>query len=498
MQLARVFIDYMVLQRQMPILIWGKSRKTETVEIKINQTIVCTANIAEGDFSFLIPPQEAAENVLLEVGEIRLEHIDIGEVWVAGGQSNMEFMMKYTEGGEKEITSANDEHLRTYIVGQYSFQGEREAGYKAWNPWNRWLTYVPGHAPELPATAVYFAKSLRKSGIPVGILSCNWGGTSASAWIKKEYLSKDDVLKVYVDEFEESVAKLDLDRYEMIKSMIRPAIASQKSRKAMDIILKNTYKPMELKKMILRQSSQKSESSDEKKTDHMIGQENAYMDFSHISIEEIRTIGPGEPNEPGTLYENMLQEIVGYSVRGVIWYQGETDEKKAEIYARLFSSLIQCWREEWNKKNAAVEKLPFLFVQLAPFGTWMENSNKNFPVLREQQEQVSKNIPDICMTSISDIGNIYDIHPQNKKTVGERLALLAEKYVYGRSDILADGKMLMGAVCRIIEDKLLISAEVLRNAKEIRVEFAQTGFYQVNLYNGAGIPVKPFKKNLAG
>lgn len=299
MQLARVFTDYMVLQRQMPILIWGTSEKKERIEIKINKTMVCMADITAGEFSFLIPPQETAEDVLLEIGDTCLEHVDIGEVWIAGGQSNMEFMMKYTEDGEKEIASANDRHLRTYIVGQYSFAGEREAGYKAWNPWDRWLTYLPENAPTLPATAVYFAKRLRESGIPVGILSCNWGGTSASAWIKKECLSKDEVLAVYVDEFEEIVNKLDLDRYYAIKN-----------------------------------------------SDEADGQGSAAMDISRLSMEEIRAFGPGEPNEPGTLYENMVREITGFSARGIIWYQGETDENKAGIYERLFTALIRCWREE--------------------------------------------------------------------------------------------------------------------------------------------------------
>ena len=538
MRLARVFSDYMVLQRATPILIWGESEKAEEIEVKINGKPVHIAQIETGQFLFQIPAQETAENVTLEIGDICLHHVDIGEVWVAGGQSNMEFMLQYTEDGEREISSANDEHLRMYTVGQYSFAGERGAGYKAWNPWDRWLTYMPEHAKEMSATAVYFAKKLRKSGIPVGILSCNWGGTSASAWIKKERLSEDNILKVYVEEFEDKVSKLDLKKYQMIKDMIRPMMASPESRKTMSMMLKTTYKPEEWKHMLFQQAASAGEQS-----------ENGQM-----SMEDIMAVGPGEPNEPGTLYENMVKEIVGYSVHGVIWYQGETDENKADIYDRLFSALIGCWRGEWKKKNSSAEKLPFLFVQLAPYGTWMGNSNENYPMLRKQQERVSKEVSDTYMASISDIGNIYDIHPKNKKDVGERLALLAEKYVYGHSEILADapevdqvkkdgdtlfisfmngqglhkkevdfssyngfdckdmdekllpsildginglsviadGKALTDAVCKTEGNSLLICSEELRHAKEIRVEFAQTGFYQVNLYNEVGIPTKPF------
>ena len=539
MRLARVFSDYIVLQRETPILIWGESEKKEELEVKINGKHVYTAQIEPGKFSFLIPAQETAENVTLEIGDICLRHVDIGEVWVAGGQSNMEFMLQYTDDGEQEILSANDEHLRMYTIGQYSFAGEREAGYKAWNPWDRWLTYVPEYAKEMSATAVYFAKKLRKMGIPVGILSCNWGGTSASAWIQKERLSEDDILKVYVEEFEDRVSKLDLKKYQMMKDMLRPMMASPESRKTMSMMLKTTYKPEEWKHMLFQQAASAGGQS-------VSGQ---------MSMEDVMVVGPGEPNEPGTLYENMVKEIVGYSVRGVIWYQGETDENKADIYDRLFSTLIDCWREEWQKKNSSVQKLPFLFVQLAPYGTWMGSSNENYPMIRKQQERVSREVSDTYMASISDIGNIYDIHPKNKKDVGERLALLAEKYIYGHSEIVADApeadqikkegntisisflngqglhkkevdfsfyngfescdmdekllppildginglsvmvdrKQLTEAVCKTEENCLLICSEELHYAKEIFVEFAQTGFYQVNLYNEADIPVKPFE-----
>lgn len=202
--------------------------------------------------------------------------------------------------------------------------------------------------------------------------------------------------------------------------------------------------------------------------------------------------------------------------------------------------------------------MPFLFVQVAPFGTWMGNGSENYPVLRKQQELAAKKEADTYMTCISDIGNIYDIHPKNKRTVGERLALLAEKYVYGKSGILADapeadsmteegdtlqirfkngqglqkketdfssyngflcseidksllppvldginglkisadGRPVTDAVCRTAEDRLLIDSANLCNAEEICVEFAQTGFHQVNLYNEAGLPVKPFRLSL--
>ncbi len=128
MKLARIFQDGMVLQRHMPICIWGTCEEPQTVAVRLNGKLLCLRELSEGPFQFPLPPQEAMEDALLEIGTISLGHVDIGEVWVAGGQSNMEFMLQYDQCGEAVIQDADDDHLRTYIVGQYSFPGEREAG----------------------------------------------------------------------------------------------------------------------------------------------------------------------------------------------------------------------------------------------------------------------------------------------------------------------------------------------------------------------------------
>lgn len=485
---------------------------------------------------------------MLEIGGIVFSHVDIGEVWVAGGQSNMEFLLQYSRDGEAEAAVADDEHFCMYTVGQYSFKGEREEGYKAWNPWDKWFSYLPAAAGNFSATAVYFAKELRKQGIPVGILNCSWGGTSASTWIEKSYLLADERLRCYVDEFDAAVEKLDLERYYAIKKMVRPGMAAREAKAMMSVMLKQTFRPGELEKMMMAGAAQQTD-RDNKMQSH------GGFDFTKLSIEEITAVGPEEPNEPGTLYENMVKEIVGYSTRGVIWYQGETDESHPDIYAVLFGAMITCWRNNWYEKNPAQKRLPILFVQLAPYGTWRMNTGEVFPVLRAQQELVEKTVTDTHMASISDVGNVFDIHPKDKKPVGERLALLARKYVYGEQNVMADapeaqniqrladdtvcitfqnakglykeeknfdayngfsvteipeefippvfdgvnalcvyadGKRVESGTCSMQGETLLIRSDELRDAKKVRVEFANMGFYEVNLYNEAGLPVKPF------
>lgn len=548
-RLARLFSDGMVLQRRMPLCLYGSSDEEQTVTVRLNGKEIAEEAVSACDFTIKLPALEAMEDVTLEIGTVTLRHVDIGEVWIAGGQSNMEFFLEWADGGDEEIASADDPHLRMYTVGQYSFAGEREKGYKYWNPWDQWLPYTPEHAGSFSAVGVYFAKELRRVlGVPVGILNCNWGGTSASAWLDRRYLEEDTNLRRYIDDFDALVYKLDLERYEAIKAAVRPAMASEQTRKMMGLFNKYTYRPGEMEKMMMAGSGQQ---------DATAAQNNP---LAGLSVEDIMAVGPGDSNEPGALYENMVKEIAGVSVRGVIWYQGETDEPKAEMYAKLFAAMRDCWLNDWQTRNPAQDTLPFLTVQLAPFGLWRGSTGERFPIVRAQQELAAKTLPEVYMTSISDIGNVFDIHPKVKKPVGERLALLARKYIYGENGlpadapeaaavirdgdvlrfsfrngngltirpesfesyngfpveeipeellppvlggvnglrVLSDGKELGDAECGISHDCLLIRAPELQTAGQIRVEFAQTGFYRVNLFNSAGIPAKPFVLELGG
>ena len=548
-RLARPFSDGVIFQRGRPIPLWGSSDEAQSVTVRLNGETIADAEIPAGDFSITLPPQEVAENAILEIGDVTLRNVDIGEVWVAGGQSNMEFFLEYTEGSDAEIASANDEHLRMYTVGQYSFAGEREKGYKAWNPWDEWLPYTPENAGSFSAVGVYFAKELRRIlGVPVGIISCNWGGTSASAWLDRRCLEEDTALRSYIDDFDALVAKLDLERYNKIKALVRPGMASREAREQIGFMNKYTYRPGELERMMM--TGAQLQDADAAQDNPLAG----------LSIADIMAIGPGDPNEPGALYENMLKEIAGVPVRGVIWYQGETDEPKAELYAKLFASMRRCWQDAWRARNSAQNELPFLTVQLAPFGLWRGSTGDRFPIVREQQELAAKTLSDVYMTSISDLGNVFDIHPKVKQPAGERLARLARKYIYGEDKLLADapeaadvirdgdtlrisfanceglairpesfesyngflleeipgnllppvlggvnglrvlvdGKELSEAECSVSYASVLIRSAVFRNAQTVRIEFAQTGFYQVNLFNGAGIPAKPFILEIGG
>ena len=149
-------------------------------------------------------------------------------------------------------------------------------------------------------------------------------------------------------------------------------------------------------------------------------------------------LGPYHINRPGGLYHMMLEPLHSFPIKGVIWYQGESDAGHADIYDTLLETLITDWRQKWN------DDFPFLFVQLAPFGIWLECTSENYSVVREKQQLVSDTVPNTGMVSIMDIGSYYDIHPKEKMEVGRRLALLARGKVYGE-DILCESPRLINA-----------------------------------------------------
>lgn len=164
-------------------------------------------------------------------------------------------------------------------------------------------------------------------------------------------------------------------------------------------------------------------------------------------------MGPYNVGRPGGLYHQMLETIIPCGARGVLWYQGESDEGHADIYDRLFEAMIGCWRESF------CQELPFLFVQLAPYGTWLGGTGEKYPELRRRQEMVSRRVPGAYMTSVMDLGMYEDIHPKHKKEVGERLALLARGKVY-KEELLCEPPALLGAE---------------RKGKKITLHFAHAG-----------------------
>lgn len=514
-QLAKIFQDGMTFQRKKACRIWGTSSEAQMAAVYINDRKVAEKELPQGKFSFLFPPQEAAQNVSVRIGaDVSLRHVDFGEVWFAGGQSNMEFPMKYDAAFEEMKDCQPDEHLRYYEVGKYSFQGEREEGLKDGKAWDCWRFLNRDSIGDFSAVALYFAREIRERlGVPVAVVSCSWGGTSASAWVGRSMLESDAGLAVYLQEYEKNLEHMDLEKYYQIHFMKRKNMCGPFARMINDYMMKNTVTMEQVMQYVGK----------------LAGNAGAQMQEGaagggQMSPEAFMLTGPYDENRPCGLYETMLSEVAGYTVQGVIWYQGESDDVHPELYEKLFASLVGQIREDWG------EELPVIYAQLAPFESWMQAKGERFPELRRQQFKAWEHIRNIHMISCSDCGNRFDIHPKNKQPVGLRMALSAGAHVYGetlRGDApVAAGMKLQGRQIDLWfdnADSLHLDGEELRElevyadgercaitgwdiegnglklfldrdveTKKTEVIFAQTPYYQVNLYNEAGLPAFPF------
>lgn len=514
-KLAKIFQDGMTFQRNKPCKVWGTSSEVKTVTIYMNEKEVAERELPQGDFAFFLPPQEAAQNVTVRIGnDVVLRNVDFGEVWFAGGQSNMEFPMKYDSQFEEMKSSRPDEHLRYYEVAKYSFEGEEEEGLKSNQDWNCWRCLTPEAIGSFSAVAAYFAMELRKHyNIPVAIVSCNWGGTSASAWISREMLEADEELAVYLREYEENLAHLDMEAYYQISYAKRKGMGSPFAQMINDFMMKNTVTMEQVMQHVGKLAAGAG-----------MEMQGGTAENSGMSQESFMVTGPHDENRPCGLYESMLSKAAGFTIRGVIWYQGESDDTHPEIYEKLFTRLVEQLRKDW------AEELPVIYAQLAPFKSWMQCRGDKFPELRKQQFDAWEHIDNVHMISTSDCGNRFDIHPKNKQPIGIRMALSARQHVYGEAvqgdaPIAVEMKVQDKQICirfdnavslhlegqefqeleiytgeekceitgwSVNEDTLTVFIKEAIISNEITAVFAQTPYYQVSLFNENGLPAFPF------
>lgn len=503
---AMIFGNNMVLQRQKEIKVWGMGEPGSTVTGTLKGTVALEASAdvpKDGSWILTFEPQEAQRGLELILNDgidtITYQNISIGEVWVAGGQSNMEYLLEYDADKDSVFNGDMNPDIFFFDYPEVSYEGQLEE--HDYSRFGFWRTCTKEDLPYFSAPAYYFAENISKAlNVPIGIVGCNWGGTPACAWMDPKYLM-DNEGKAWLQAYENEVKNLNLEEY---KEDYRANPAHDRSNPFSD--------PMAAR--ILQPGLSREEQID-------------YINMMMSSPEKAKLMlpqmGPYYERRPGGVYETMLKEIAPYTVRGVIWYQGESDEERATMYSTVFGKMIQCWRDLWK------DELPFLFVQIAPFGEWMANTGKNYPELRHQQELVSKTIPNTWMISSSDVGMEWDIHPKQKKPIGNRLALLARGHVYGERLLcdppeFKDAKRVEDGIC--IEfyhaDGLHVKGDQVNalriyhtNEEEIRIDkisvvhdslmlygefptdtvisFAKTPFYEVNLYNKMDNPLKPFE-----
>lgn len=506
--LAAVFSDGAVLQRGEPIWVFGSGEEGAEVEVRLSSSdrSYRTA-VREGQWRVSLPPEEAAEGLTLTASSrgqtILVRDIAIGEVWIAGGQSNMEFWLRNEAERDTVIPAANDSLLRFFDMPRISYDGQRKD--LSFAEYGVWRKFTPEHAGWFSAVGAYFGMKLREAlGVPVAVIGCNCGATSASCWISEAYLDEIPALRVYREDYERTLKTLDLSQYEQ----------DFKERQAWG----QTPRMIEFDRKMARGELHAETLQD------LVGQLGAQLTERQWKLLAL-PCGPMAPTRPCGLYHSMVERLAPYTARGVIWYQGESDTDRAEHYAALFGQVVRCWRDLWGRD------LPFLTVQLAPFGRWMADTGTMFPALREQQELACRQVPGVWMASIMDAGMEKDIHPKNKRIPGERLALLARGKIYGekilceppsledavwegntvRLTLAATGEGLWTKECfpgelDVLLDGEKVSCDISVEASQIRlhcdrlecageadVRYAWQPYVCAGLYSSAGLCAKPFR-----
>jgi sialate O-acetylesterase len=464
----------MILQQDSKVALWGWAQPGEKITIANNwnnKSASVTAD-ASGKWLTYVNTVKAGGPYQLTFkasNTIEVKNILLGEVWLASGQSNMEFFIgktpnpSYTGVINHDEVMKDAEHpdIRTIDVpnkvadeAQTDFKGE-------------WKLCSAKTIDTFSAVAYFFAREINKAtGFPVGIINSTWGGTPAESWTKKEVLQSD--------------------------TNFTPILA--RYQKALDVF------PEENEKYRTTLAKWREDTSKTK------------------GPAPRGPMGPNHNQSPYKLYNGMIAPIEPFTIKGVIWYQGESNADRAFQYRKLFRAMIDNWRSDWSDP-----KLPFYFVQISP------HRSQN-PEIRDAQVYVYRNTPYTGIAVTIDNGDSLDIHPRNKELVGKRLSLWALKNEYGKKNIVISGPLyksmkiegdkirinfdfangliakdgglkeftiagddqnFIPAIAKIEGNAVVVWSDAVKNPRAVR--FAWKNVPHPNLYNGAGLPASPFR-----
>ena len=480
--------DNMVLQAEAKTNVWGWADPAEKVTVTFADKKGETTAGPDGKWSVRLADLKsgtAGELTIAGTNTIALKNVVVGEVWVASGQSNMEFHVDEGMNKEAEIAGANFPAIRMFTLPKTAKAEPQEdcAG--------TWEVCTPEAVPHFSAVGYFFARHLHETlKQPVGVIHNSWGGTPAEHWTPAPIIEADPDFKPIADNWAKTVANYPKAREAYDKAMEDWKAAAEKA-----------------------------------KADGM--------------PEPKRPGGPPRGGDafggPGCLYNGMIAPVVPCTIRGAIWYQGESNASTARLYRKLFPTMILNWRRAWMHGGLAGSEMPdfpFLFVQLANFKARHEQpTESDWAALREAQ-LMTLEMPHTGMAVAIDVGDATDIHPKNKQEVGRRLALNAEATVYyhdqefsgplyGGSQVeegkirlsfrnaegmkSKDGGPLKGfalagedrvfhwAEAEIQGDHIVVTSKDVPAPVSVRYAWADNP--ECNLINAAGLPASPFRSD---
>jgi sialate O-acetylesterase len=609
---SRMFGDHMVLQRGKANPVWGWTTPGQSVRVEIEGRVASGIAAADGRWEVRIePPKSVGPHSLRISGPQTAEfsNVLVGDVWLCGGQSNMELPLNRTRDGEAAIASASQPEIRLFTVKQkaaYSTRAVVEG---------RWKVCSPATIAEdggFSAVGYYFGLKVRgETGVPVGLIQDCQGGTPAVSWTSPDALRRlgdfdsalDEVRRLrskggpeygnfishWYDEFDvgqrENWSSVDHDDHDWKPVALRdgfrdlgvadtPAVCYFRKTimlpdplppgpatihlgvvERMDTVYLNgqwigasawvenprkypiaasVLKPG-ANVMTVRVFKTQSDGGFRSKPEDLRLQ---LGDSSQIALADgwkAKVSVDGRPPQampfsfenwptmPGVLYDGMIAPVAPLAITGALWYQGEANADRAAQYRRLLPTMIGDWRNAFGQGD-----FPFYIVSLASFMPHRETpGDDKWAELREAQDFTARTVPNCGLAVTIDLGDANDIHPKDKKEVGERLALLALEKHYGRS-VSSSGprfvgmERLSGALKLRFDQALVVKGDKPEEFSisgedgkwhwaEVRVEgdavvvsspevpdptaarYAWQSNPKATLFNAAGLPAVPFR-----
>lgn len=491
-----LFTDGAVLQQGVEIPIWGTASDGENVVVDLDgQTAQTVAK--DGKWMVRLKPHTAGGPYTMTVaGEnlVTVKNILVGEVWVCSGQSNMEWVLSRIPKIAGEIEKADYPKIRMLTVAANSAIAPEE------DVNGVWVECSPKTAPNFSAVGYFFGRELHKArGVPIGLINSSVGGTQAQAWTSISGLEAEKELSFHVAAIRRLTASYSKDSVSYSRELADYNVkltAWEKERSAFNEAVK--------KWTAERNKAVASGKTPPSRPENIEGPPRAP-----------RAAWQGSPT---VLYNGMIAPLQPYAIKGVIWYQGESNRFKPAEYSILFPRLIMDWREKWGQGS-----FPFLFVQVAPH-------KEMPPEIREAQLLSWQKTPHAAMVVTTDVGDADNMHPAQKEPVGMRLALAARAIAYGEnitysgpvfdsftidgdqlilsfthvgSGLFVKGAELKGftiagpdetflpAKAEIRGEHVLIYNEAVTEPKSVR--YGWENVPDGNLFNKEGLPASPFR-----
>lgn len=479
-KLPSLISDNMVLQQGVKAPIWGWAEPGEKITVTIGQQKIETTPDANGRWQVRLKPMKPGQTLDMTVAgknKLVVKNILVGEVWLASGQSNMNMRMSGVTNAATEIANANYPQIRQFVVqlAEGAEKPQQDAP-------GRWIVCDPKGVLLYSGVAYFFARELHQTlKVSIGLINSSRNGSLVEAWTSMPALEKLPEARPLLERYENA-----LPSYLQVYAEYKKALADR------ELAMRNAKTDEEKRKLV-------------------------YPQYPY---------GPGRWDAPSGLYNSMIAPLIPYAIKGVIWYQGESNADRAYLYRSLFPAMIADWRKSWNEGE-----FPFYFVQIANFmGRIDVPAESDWAELREAQAMALR-IPNTGMAVAIDVGDPGSIHPTNKQAVGKRLALIALARTYGK-DLVYSGPMLdsmkvQGDKARLTfkhvggglitanneplkgfaiagEDKKFVWAQtrIEKNsvvvwsdqvAKPVAVRYAWAANPDCNLYNQAGLPASPFR-----